>query len=395
MTPRILLALAFSLLGITALLAAPVPADTLRVSLVEHITGKEPRSQAFQLDLEMHAGFYSEFSEKKVDEVSFRFQDIKVDISGQLTDRLFYEYRQKLNADFSNSTLENLSESIEYAYIGYDLSDRFTLTAGKQDVLYGSYEYDLNPLHIYQYSDMNEYSLCYLLGLTLGIHLSPAHDLNLQITNSRMGDMEYEYGHLPEDVEKPVAPLFYTLNWDGHFLDDLFSVKYSASAAAQAKKKYLYTFAAGHCLETEQIHAYFDVMYSRGALDPLGLLTELDRRNPDSEETAVRMQNCDYLSLIAEIQYRFHPKWKVFAKGTYETGGVYRAYDDIAEGRYRTAWGYQAGLEFYPMADDNMRLFLMGLGKSYQLTEQAYAINGELDNTARLSVGFIYRLPLY
>ena len=53
------------------------------------------------------------------------------------------------------------------------------------------------------------------------------------------------------------------------------------------------------------------------------------------------------------------------------------------------------GLEFYPMADDNLHIFLTAIGKKYNLSERAKALDASLDDTARLSIGFIYRLPLY
>lgn len=369
--------------------------DTSRVSVVEYITKHQPRNKAFMLDLELHGGFYNDFEAGKITESSFRFQDIKLDISGEINDKLYYQYRQRLNGDYSNSALENLSESIEYAYIGYNISDRFTLTAGKQDILYGSYEYDMNPIHIYRYSDMNEYLLCYMMGLTLGYSITDNQELNIQVTNSRNGDMEYEFGLLPEGIEKPVVPLFYTLSWNGSFFDEMFGMYYSASSSSQAKGKNMYVFAAGHCLDTEKIHAYVDVMYTRGGIDPFGLVTELNVAGMNEDEEIETMLNCDYFSVIAELQYRFNPKWKVFAKGTYETAGVYKSYNDIEKGKYRTNIGWQAGVEFFPMADDNMRLFLMGLGNNYQLTQRALNIGAALDNTACLSLGIIYRLPVY
>lgn len=91
--------------------------DTSRVSVVEYITKHQPRNKTFMLDLELHGGFYNDFESGKITESSFRFQDIKLDISGEINDKLYYQYRQRLNGDYSNSALENLSESIEYAYL--------------------------------------------------------------------------------------------------------------------------------------------------------------------------------------------------------------------------------------------------------------------------------------
>ena len=374
---------------------APIPErDSTTVSLFEYATKIPKRNNAFNLDLEMHAGFNADFLSGKPDEAAFGMKDIKVDISGEVNDRLFYWYRQKLNAGYENQPLENLSESIEYALIGYKLSDKFTLIAGKQEIFFGGYEYDENPLLIYEYSDINEYLPCYFTGLSLGYEASRSQEIRLQVTNSRLGSMEDDFGRLPDGIKKPKAPLYYTLNWNSSYLDELINLRYSVSAAQQAQGKYMYNFFAGQNIDAEPFYAYFDVMYSRGALDPLGLITELTPTD-EEDEMPIRAKNCDYLSLVAEVQYRLHPKWKLFAKGMYETGSVYKSSEGLEKGKYRTAWGYQGGIEFYPMADDNLHIFLTATGRAYNLTEKAKALSASPENTARLSIGFIYRLPLY
>lgn len=380
---------------------APATADTSRISLFEQVTRIPKRSQVFNLNLEMHAGFSADFASKRLDEAAFRVKDIKLDITGDVTDHLFYWYRQRLNGSGGSQPLENLPESIEYAYIGYRLSDRFTLTAGKQDVFFGGFEYDPNPLEIYEYSDMNEYALCYLTGVGLAYQATPSQEIRLQVTNSRMGALEDDYGRMPDGFSKPKLPLYYTLNWNSSYFDELVNLRYSASAAEQAQGRYMYTFFAGQNIDAAPWYAYFDVMYTRGALDPLGLLTDLKELAADAEENEekaepVRMQNGAYLSLVAEAKYRFHPKWQCFAKGMYETASLYRADGDYEKGRYRTAWGYQGGIEFYPMADENLHLFLLASGRTYRLTERAAALgNFSLESSARIAIGFVYQLPLY
>lgn len=390
-------------LNITETVAAQSPVtqrDSATVSLFEYVTKTPRRNKVFTLDLEMHAGFYADFAASTLDEAAFRIQDIKIDIAGEINDRLFYQYRQKLNGDFSNQPLDNLSASIEQAYVGYHLNDKWTLTAGKQDVLYGGFEYDPNPLFIYEYSDMNEYSLCYLTGLSLGYQPTATQEIRLQVSNSRIGSMEEAYGCLPEGIAKPKVPLFYTLNWNSSYLDEWLALRYSVSAAQQAEGKYMYNLFAGQSLSAAPFYAYFDVLYSRGALDPLGLITELTLPGPEESEDEVPqmpvcVENCDYLSLVAEVQYRFHPKWQLFAKGMYETASVYKDNELYEKGLYRTAWGYQGGLEFYPMADENLHIFLLASGKTYRLEEKERIANSSLNNTARIAVGFVYRLPIY
>lgn len=371
--------------------------ETSRVSLFEYATKIPKKNKALELNLELHSGFNALFNDSKFEEAAFQFKDIKVHLSGEINERLFYSYRQKLNADYENFSFENLPDAIEYAYIGYQFSDHFAITVGKQDVAYGGLEYDPNPLDIYEYSDMNEYSLCFLTGVKFTFTPNPSQELQLQITNSRMGTMEEEYGRLPDHIQKGKAPFAYTLNWNSSYLDEMFHLRYSFSAFEQAKGKYMLNLFTGQSIDLSPVFAYFDVMYSRGALDPLGLITELTptTEEDESEEIPVRVQNCDYLSLVAEIRYQFHPKWQVFAKGMYETASVYKTTEGWEKGKYRTAWGYQGGVEFYPFADDNLHLFLMGMGRSYRLEERAKALGGSLGNSAKLAVGFIYKLPLY
>ena len=157
---------------------SPIPErDSSSVSLFEYATKIPKRNKVFNLDLEMHAGFNADFFSGKLDEAAFRFRGVKIDVTGEVNDRLFYWYRQTLNGGYEGQALENLNESIEYAYIGYKLNERFTLTAGKQDVFYGGFEYDENPLLIYEYSDMNEYSLCYLTGIGLGYQPNESQEI--------------------------------------------------------------------------------------------------------------------------------------------------------------------------------------------------------------------------
>lgn len=368
--------------------------DSTAVSLFEYATKIPKRNHVFDLNLEMHATFNTFFTGNALDEAAFRFNAIKLEAAGEVNPRLFYWYRQVLNQGNRPMELENLPESIEYAFVGYRLNERLTITAGKQDAAWGGFEYDMNPLEIYQYSDMNDYQDCYFTGVTIAYQLNPANELRAQITDNRTGSMEEAYGRLPEGIEKAKTPLFYTLNWNGAYFDEMLNLRYSVTAGEQAKGKWVYMVWAGQAVEAGRWSGYFDAMYTRGALDPLGILTDLTEPEEEKEGNVCALDT-EYLSLVARLNFRFHPKWNVFAKGMYETASVYRTNERFEAGKYRTAWGYQGGIEFYPMADDNLHLFFTGTGRAYALTEKAKALGASIENDGRLSVGFIYKLPLF
>lgn len=368
--------------------------DSSETSLFEYATKIPRRNDVFNLGLEMHSTFNTFFAGGKLDEAAFRFNQIKLEATGEVNNRLFYWYRQVLNQSNRPMDLENLPESIEYALVGFRLNDKFTLTAGKQDAAWGGFEYDMNPLEIYQYSDMNDYLDCYFTGLTLAYQFATSQELRVQITDNRIGSMEDTYGLLPKGIEKAKAPLAYSLNWNSNYLDEMLNLRYSVTASEQAKGKWMYMAWAGHQVEAGPFSSYFDVMYTRGALDQLGIMTDLTNPEED-EESSICATNTEYLSLVAQLNYRFHPKWNVFAKGMYETASIYKETDHFEAGKYRTAWGYQGGIEFYPMADDNLHIFFTGTGRAYSLTERATALEASIENTGQLSVGFIYKLPLF
>lgn len=367
--------------------------DSTTVSAFEYATKIPKKSKIFNMNLEMHSTFNTFFTDKKLDEAAFRFNYINLEAIGEINNKLFYWYRQRLNDSNAALSLENLPESIDYALIGFNISDRFTVIAGKQDLFLGGYEYDLNPLEIYEYSDMNEYTDCYYTGVGLVYQITSMQELRFQVADNRIGSMEEQYGLLPEGIETSKAPLYYTLNWNGSFWDEQLNFRYSATAGEQAKKNWMYMLFAGNNVAIGGFDGYLDVMYSRGDIDQLGILSELNMNA--AEEEVVRALNTHYLSFVTDLNYQWNPKWNVFVKGMYDMASVYKTNGVFEKGKYRTAWGYQGGIEFFPMADDNLHFFFTYTGRSYNLTSRAKALGATIDNTQRLSVGFIYKLPLF
>lgn len=374
--------------------------DSTSISLVEYATHLPKRPNLFNLNLQMNAGFNSLFLGNSFDEASFRFNQIKLEASGELNNRLFYWYRQQLNNWNAPTAPENLPESIEYAMIGYRINDKFTLMAGKQHSAWGGFEYDLNPIEVYQYSDMGDYSNCYFTGLTLAYQATETQELIMQVTNNRMGTLEDMYGILPETIQKGKAPLNYNINWNSSYFDEMLSLRYSLTAGQQAKDKWMYMAWAGQSLDFGSVNAYLDLMYARGGLDPLGVLSELTIQDDEDEYRC--LQNVEYFSMVAHLNWYLSPKWKLFAKGMYETASIYKTFDfetevanSLEKGKYRTAWGYQSGLEFFPLADDNLRFYFHGTGRVYQLTNKAQLFEASLPNSFQLSLGFSYNLPLF
>lgn len=103
-------------------------------------------------------------------------------------------------------------------------------------------------------------------------------------------------------------------------------------------------------------------------------------------------RSVEYLTLVSEANYRFLPKWNIHLKGFYDRASIYKENEVFSKGNYLSSWGYQGGIEFFPMTDDNLHLFLNATGKVYKDIRKENIVNPK--DQFRVSFGFVYRLPI-
>ena len=370
-------------------------------SLYEELSGVKKKTDKFNLYMNMNGSFDAMFNDNSFDYGKFNMRQLRIEAKGNVNEWLSYRWRQRLNRpNNGGDNIDNLPTSIDIAGIGVKLGDKFSIFAGKQCAAYGGFEFDANPIEIYEYSDMIEYMSNFMTGINIGYDFMEGQQLNFQVLNSLNGDFYSTYGEfnpemgiLGEDVVATPSklPLVYTLNWNGNFAN-VYKTRWSASIMSQAEGKNLYYFALGNELTLGKFNMYFDVMYSNEAIDRSGIMTEIV-----GEVHGHNIFKTSYLSLVTKLNYRFAEKWNVFVKGMYETASVVdhtdpRAYPFIKNGKYRTSLGYLGGIEYYPM-ESNLHFFLTYVGRHYMYEE--IAVGHEDYSTNRVSVGFIYQLPMF
>lgn len=389
-----LLLLAGSTQGLYAQNAAENDPFMVDKTLFEELTDTKKKSDKFNLYMNMQAGFDAKFKDG-FQEGAFRIHQLRIEMKGNINDWLSYRYRQRLNRSNDGSgMIDNLPNSIDWAGIGINLNDKWNLFAGKQGVAYGGFEYDLNPIEVYEYSDMLENLSGFMTGLNIGYNLTSSQQLNLQILDSRNNSFNDTYGitadaqgNLP-DLKSGKLPLLYSLNWNGNF-NDVFKTRWSASVMNEAEGKNRYYYALGNELTMNRFNMYLDFMYAQEGIDRNGSITNIVGR-PGGHNAF----DTEYFSVVSKLNYRFLPKWNVFAKGMYDTGSVSKETEGIEKGHYSTSWGYLAGLEFYPM-ETNLHFFLTYVGRSYNFTDRAKALGQQDYSTNRVSVGFIWQMPVF
>ena len=341
------------------------------------------------INLEFASSANAYFTAGEFDELSFKMNRVRLEIYGRLTDRLSYHFRQSFNRYSNPYSVENMSSSIEYANLKWTVSDRFDLVAGKQFLATAGYEGYVNGLKVREFSEFNNNFEIFQTGLKGSIYLTPDQHLYFQVVNHRTGTDNDMYIHgLPAGVEPTKFPLLATANWTGWFADKAVTLMYSASAGQLAKGKNIYYLMCGNIYEKGPVLAYLDVLYQRSGLDNQHRLTTLSA-------APVTAQNAQYLTVIANFDYRFHPKWNGYIKGAYETAGIYEDNGIFAAGRYMTAWNAQGCVEWFPFEEEaGFKVFAHYVYKGFDLTDRALAIGGYKPHTQRISLGIQYIIPV-
>ena len=384
----------FSLLFVLFVASATFAQEN-EASLFERVAKMEKKQDWFNLYLNMQGSFDATFNyggENGFNQGKFYMRQFRIEATGHVTDWLWYRWRQRLNRhNNGNEMIDNLPESIDYAAIGVRFNKNFSLFAGKQGVAYGGFEYDANPIDIYQYSNMIDYMNNFMTGVTLTYDINPNQQLAFQILDSRNKSQSDTYGI---NLEESRLPLVYTLNWNANMCDNKWQTRYSASVMEEVKGKYMYYLALGNQFNfSEKCNMYFDIMSSLEQLDRKGMITNMT--GGKSAYNSHNAYNTFYNSFVAKVNYRFLPKWNFFAKGMYDMASVFESDGALSKGNYSSTISYIGGIEYYPMTESNLHFFLAFIGQTHLFTDRAKTYGNSDYSTQRLSLGFIYKLPMF
>ena len=328
--------------------------------------GYKIRKIKSHINLEFASSANAYFTAGQFDEMSFKMNRVRLEIYGRLHDKLSYHFRQSFSSYNNVNTVENLPSSIEYANLKWGISDKFDLVVGKQFLAVAGFA-------IFQ------------TGVKGSLYLTPDQHLYFQVVNQKTGLEDYG---LPMGVEPSKFPLLASACWMGWFADGTINLQYSASAGQLAKGKNIYYLMCGNVYEKGPVLAYLDVLYQRSGLDNQHRISSL-------APVPTVAQNIQYLTVIGNVDYRFHPKWNGYLKGAYETAGIYEANGPFAKGRMMTAWNAQACLEWFPFEEDKgFKVFAHYVYKGFNLTEKAEALGAYKPHTQRISLGIQYIIPV-
>ncbi|MCR5645446.1 MAG: OprO/OprP family phosphate-selective porin [Bacteroidales bacterium] len=252
-----------------------------------------------------------------------------VALDGTLGSRFSYHLRQRLNTPnigFANTFFQGT----DWAYLDWNFTDNLFLSAGKQVVAIGGWEYDSNPIDIYYGTEFWNTVCCYEVGASLNYKdNSGKNHFLLQMSNSPFirAAMESIYA--------------YNLMWYGNF--GIFKTAYSVNMIEYQPGKFINYIALGNKLQFNGVETYLDVI-----------------NRASFEQDKFFGQD---ITAIYGIGVDIGPKWIVFAKAGLDFNQAQlpntEAYDQYVTPGKRVDFE-SLGFEFYPMGDRSLRLHLCG-----------------------------------
>lgn len=369
-------------------------------SIHERITKLEKKNDMFNLYFNYAASFQAEHNSLS-DEWGTKFanKQLRIEIKGNLTDKLYYRLRHRLNKATDAKGEDNFAKATDIMMVGYNFNDKLSISGGKMCQIWGGFEFDENPMYIYQYSDMVDYMDNFMAGVTVSYKPIPTQEIAVEISNSYNGKFADEYGDEAVVVnndethalQKSKNPLTYIINWNGSFFDGKLNTRWAWGLQTQAKGKYSRMLTLGQQLNLPKFQWYFDYMGAFDDLDRLKIATnELrDALVGGDAPGNVYLGKVHYNSFITKANWQFAPSWNLMLKGMYETASVTKMEQFK---NYRKSFGYMGSIEYYPAQQQDFRLFLAYVGRKYDYSTKC----GLKDyNTDRIELGFMYRIKAY
>ncbi|HEY9259709.1 porin [Chitinophaga sp.] len=354
--------------------------DTLHAPLIP--VNKQSLLNNVDVIANMRFAFRNEFVNGTYTGSRFVNEQFRLEIKGKVADKLYFRFRDRYTRDPITQSVDNLSRSTDLAFLRFDPSEKWKIYAGKLCADWGGYEFDANPIDIYEYSDIIEYADNFLTGTGVGFLPDKNNEFTFQLLNSRTKTFEELYDSLPGITESKF-PFAAVINWRGNMFDGKFSTIWSYSLFKEATHQYMNYIALGNQLSLDRFRLQYDFKLSLENLDRKGIVSSF---TPDKKA----VQGVKYMShwLSADIQLSriVHLALTGMVDFAYWDGNP----DPNKDKKLRTAWGYIPGIEVYPFKTVNLKVYANMIGRVYRYTDYAQTQFGMVNNdNYRFSVGIV------
>ena len=307
---------------------ALVAVAAFSVSALSAQSGYEKENEIFRIGVEARFDYLNQALAGNHDAAGsgFKVRYFNFRMDGQISPKFSYSWRQRFNR--ANSISE-FAQNTDWLNLTYKPIENISISAGKQVLMIGGWEYDRAPIELYFCSEFWNNVNCYQLGASVAYTTNKGNDTIL-----------FQACQSPYDTTSASVDYYaYNLYWSGSH--GCYTALYSLNFMQYAPGKYDKYIALGNQFKFGDATLQLDLM-NRG--------------------TTLRDLMFDNFSVMGEFSYLIADRVNVFAKATYDKIGnssiikidgkeVYPS--GLIPGTELTRVG--GGVEYYPMGHKGNR----------------------------------------
>lgn len=287
----------------------------------------------------------------------FRGEFINLRFDARLYKGLSLSWRQRLNIPSERT----FWDATDWLVMNYAPNDKWLISAGKQVVAIGGYEYDRAPIDLYSVNSEFWYNIaCYQLGASVQYSLDEGNRLLLQFGNSPFRT------NIGDNNNYAIS-----LMWYGKV--GMWETMWSANAFQTTRGRWMNYLALGN---------KFTFM-------PKRLWLEFDFMNRASSNQTFLFDDC---SVIAEMSGKPHESVRIFGKYAYDVN-MTDSDADVCVLPGTEMHSVSGGVEYEPFKSypNAMRLFGMA---GYSWGKNGNRYGSMLDDQVRVNVGVKLNLDI-
>ena len=338
--------------------------DTLNKPLISIDKGKLLENITIGFDMRTEFQGYTFRGEgRDYNGVQFENGFTALRLSGQLHEKVHFNFRNRFNSSTEVQSLDRLSNNIQLAYVRLEANDKLDIYLGKMFAFYGGYEYEFSPLYVLEYNDIYSNALAFVTGAGLSYQAFDNHRFRFQVLNSRTLLYEDLYGDVvAENIKEPIWPVAVVANWRGELFDGKLQTNYSASYSNEVRKRGTYFFTLGHKYQDRNFTLMYDFQYSYEEIDTKGIISTI---LADENQVA---ENVLYFENWLRAEYQFSPKFKGLL--TLMTSTAYDSFT-TTKNHIRTSYGAIPTFYYSPFENLDLKFFLAYIGRYFDYTNYA------------------------
>ena len=301
----------------------------------------------------------------------FKVRYFNLRMDGQITSKFSYSWRQRFNR--ANS-LSEFAQNTDWLTLTYKPIQNLSISAGKQVLMIGGWEYDRAPMDLYFCSEFWNNVNCYQIGASVAFTTTDGNDTIL-----------FQACQSPYDTASTSVDYYaYNLYWSGSH--GCFTALYSINFMQYAPGKYDKYIALGNQFKFGDATIQLDYM-SRGP-KALGVYIENKQVFLTPEDLLF-----DNYSIMGEFSYLIADRVNVFGKVTYDKIGESSiAASGLIGGTEIVRLG--TGVEYYPLGGQGNRDVRLHAAYAYNIGTNSNPVGTALGNGSYFTAGLTWRIDI-